>query len=1764
MTIYTAGTFNVIVTDANGCTGVASIDVTVNSNPTPIIVTNLSNNVCDASSLVMDAGSGYASYFWNMDGVTDQVYMPGNGSYNYIVEVTDNNGCIGTASFEITVQNDPIYPVITANLNNIVCDASSLVMDGGAGYASYLWYNWGGTEQTLIPNYNQSFTYYLRVTDNNGCTGTGSFDITVVNNPLTPVITPSGTTVLCEGNSVDLYIGSYSSYSWITGETTESITASVGGTYSVTVTDANGCTGVASIDVTVNPSPTPVITSNGPTDFSLCDGSHVDFTLDAGAGYASYNWYTWYHLSTQTITPNQDYSGTYSVEVTDVNGCIGTASLNVNIVNLPPVNEMITPSGPTTFNQGDHVILDAGSYSYYSWSNGSTDESIDVNTGGTYSVTVTDANGCIGTASQIVIVNTMICSITPSGPTTFCEGGSVLLDAGSGAAYLWSDGSTNQQTIAAVSGDFCVTITDVNNQTCEACINVTVYPNPIPSISGTSIICDGSSTIIDAGVWDSYIWNTGAITESISISTTDTYTVEVIDGNGCTGSASLILSVNPNPTPTIFGGSVACEGNTVFLTANQYDSYNWSTGDTDGFIFATATSNYCLTVTDANGCTGVDCHQVTINSNPVPVITSNGPTSFCDGGSVNLDAGTYSSYIWNTSENTETITVNATASYIVLVYDSNGCSGSATQDVTVNPNPTPSITANGNTTFCDGGSVDLDAGAYASYAWSTGETTETIVANTTGIYSVIVTDGNDCLGMAAEDITVYSSPTVGSTISPSSTICSGTSITLTGTGGDSYSWTGGISDGFAFTPSISTPPGLSTSNASLMIGLRKLAENYNGFSIQLRRDSDNGIMDFGFDGLDLDVNAISTWLNGANGYCTIIYDQSGHGNNVTQVNYFNQPIYNQTGLNGKPALHFNPSQFMENLTNYPSPFTVVYGARQTGPTRSRVLASAYTNWLLGWWGGLKSCAYYEGWVNYGYGADSNPTIYSGASNGSISEVYENGTLITSNSNGLAGPNGINLNGSGVYGERSDCDFMDVIIYNTVLSNQDRSVVETHIANYYSVPNTSNTISYTVTGTGVNGCTATSMQYIINNQSPTPVLTSNGPTTFCDGGSVTLDAGSWSSYIWSSGETNETISTTSAGTYSVTVSDANGCAGSISQDVIVNSNPTPSMYSYLSPIFCEGNFDMLYPDQNIVYNSALWSNGSTDSNITVYTSGDYGVTVTDANGCTGITSITVTENLNPTTSIIPNGNTTFCSGGSVSFDAGSWSAYSWSTTEVTQTITVTTSGNYSVIITDANGCSGSASINVNVNNNPTPSIVPNGPTSFCQGGSVTLNAGNYAVYNWSNGETTSSIVATTTGTFSVTVADANGCIGAAAIQVNVNPNIIGTITPSGPTTFCTGSSVTLDPGVYTSYHWSNNATTQTINVSATGIYRVTLTNANGCTGIASQAVTVNTSVGAVSVTGPASTCSGGNVTLTTGSYLFYNWSNGATTQSINVAATGIYYVTVSNENACTGVAHASVSVLVSPVPNVLVTGLNNLCGGGFATLAVGGTYAAFNWSTAETTQSIAVSTSNTYTVTVTSSNGCTGTNATIITGGCTAPTNLATTNIAPTTAYISWTQPSCYVTYTIQISKHNVNVWTTYTINPNNHYTFSGLSRNTAYDWQIRTNCNLAQTSTSPWSGIQQFTTLARLEGETDVPISDFNVYPNPASDHVNIVFAISNVETYSIRLMDVIGNIVINQNSTSVVGDNQYQLNITNISHGVYLLVIQKGESTMQKRIVVE
>ncbi|MBX7182254.1 MAG: T9SS type A sorting domain-containing protein [Bacteroidia bacterium] len=380
-------------------------------------------------------------------------------------------------------------------------------------------------------------------------------------------------------------------------------------------------------------------------------------------------------------------------------------------------------------------------------------------------------------------------------------------------------------------------------------------------------------------------------------------------------------------------------------------------------------------------------------------------------------------------------------------------------------------------------------------------------------------------------------------------------------------------------------------------------------------------------------------------------------------------------------------------------------------------------------------------------------------------------------------------------------------------------------------------------------------------------------------------------------------------------DLNGCTDTLTKNVLVTD--VPSTVNLGSDTIICVNLSVTL-DAGSGYQSYLWSDGSSSQTLTVSQTGIYEVAAVDANGCINEDQIAVSTAYLLEPIITSTGNqTTFCEGDSLLLDAGSgYTSYLWSDGQTTtSTLWVTVSGQYSIFATDATGCSGqSTPVNVLVNPAPNPTVVSNGPTSFCPGDEVTLcGQPGYVQYQWNNGLTTECVTTNVTSVLQLTVVDQNGCSATSAnIQTQVFTILQPVITALGPTEFCAvdangnPGSVILDvgPGFY-SYLWTSGSTTPSISVNQSGYYSVTVMDMNGCIDSTLLATPIQ-----VIVHAPYPQISVSQNTLTSDPAVSYQWHEwqfdaydtllvGQTNQTYTFDHTSWYFVVVVDDIGCTG-------------------------------------------------------------------------------------------------------------------------------------------------------------------------------------------------------------------------------------------------------------------------
>ena len=510
----------------------------------------------------------------------------------------------------------------------------------------------------------------------------------------------------------------------------------------------------------------------------------------------------------------------------------------------------------------------------------------------------------------------------------------------------------------------------------------------------------------------------------------------------------------------------------------------------------------------------------------------------------------------------------------------------------------------------------------------------------------------------------------------------------------------------------------------------------------------------------------------------------------------------------------------------------------------------------------------------------------------------------------------------------------------------------------------------------NGAVGTDSIFITVLTAPAqPTITVGGPTTFCTGDSVQLSSSAGTAYLWSTGEFTQDIWASISGSYTVSVLDDAGCSSIPSDPVLVTVNLTAQpVITASGPVsFCEGDSVDLTSSPSSTY---LWSNGDTNQTIRVKSNGSFFVQATDISGCQSIpsatTSVTV-YSLPPTPVITVNGSTDVCEHDSVSLTSSPGITYLWSTGDTTQSIYVNPAGDYTVQTINGVGCPSLPSVAVTITNRPAPlqpTITFTGNITFCEGDSLVLTSSAGTAYLWSNGETTQSISAKTTGSYTVRVANADGCFSLPSDPVDVTVNA----SPEKPTItgndhYCTGDSAMLSGPPASAYFWSTGETTPTIYVKS-GSYTLTVSDANGCSSPVSDPLTVSESTipprPVITPAGPIDLESGNSVILASSTATTYSWTpGGETSSSITVSDSGSYTVIVGNEYGCLSDPSDPVTVTLSSLgkPVITVNGEMEFCEGAPATTLSTSQASAYSWSNGESTQSIIVTVTGSYTVTV---------------------------------------------------------------------------------------------------------------------------------------------------------------------------------------------------------
>lgn len=1578
------GSYSVTVYDDNLCFDTTSVTI---STPNPMTLSLVStttatcNGICDGTATVSTTGGsvvGNYNYLWSDGQITANATALCAGTYQ--VTVTDDNGCTDTLSVLIT-QPTSISASI-ANQTNINCNGDStgsiqiLAINGTPNYTYNLYDNigllTGGASNTFsnLPAGN----YGVLVTDVNGCND--SIAITITEPTVLAGSLVSSTDVSCfgdndgeiivqatTGSGIAPYTYSIDGVNFGSSGTFSNLTAN---NYNVIIRDSNNCS--LTLPVTII-QPTDInISLNAQTVASCgaCDAS-ADITASGGAGGFSYLWPNGEITEDATIL----CAGTNTVTVTDANGCTATLAITINNSNsfavTTNIDQAIACNGDC--NGAISITLPAtGAPHNFIWNTGATSSTLSGLCAGSYTATVTDNSGCfvVETINLIepAILTSLAAPIQAVSCTGFADGQATATPSGGTTPYtfLWDNGESNQTAILLNAGVHTVTVTDSSNCTTTAVVTIT-EPNPLViNIQNTtpsncsSTGCDGTATLTVSGGQApySYLWSNGNTSPTPNDLCPNFNNVTITDASGCTADTSILIPANTSLNLTVINqNSPSCPGDcdgSIVVSAsggNNTSPYIFTWNDpnnqTSAFVTGLCAGVYQVTVEDIDGCSAAMAITVsTPDSIQITSVTSDASCFDSNDGSINLTVtgGTAPyNYNWTNGNSSASSSNLGQGIYTITVTDANGCSamiadsiGSPSQIIT---NTTIFTPYNGQQISCADGNdgiamISASGGVPGyTYQWFNGETTDTITGLQASTYPVTVTDAQGCT--TTDSVTLMHPPQIVIT----------TNIT----------------------------------------------SNYNGYNVSCHNSNDG----------TADVSA-----TGGTGAYTYLW--SGGQTTTTAVG-LNRGTYavTVTDINGCWTMHTDSLTAPPALANS---FVAVQNASCFGlsdGTATAVVSGGIPNYTYLWDNGETNATA----TNLDFGMHS-VTITD--DNGCVFVDHINifqPVALTASAAAISVTCFGNNNGSAtVVGAGGTMPY--TYLWDATAGGQTTATASNLAAGIY-----------TVTLTDANSCTVITSTTLTepSDIAATISITSNynGSAISCHGATdailtanATGGTGSYS-YLWSDGQTNTIATGLGIGTYSVTITDINGCTDTASIIItapgLLQASASVSSNYNGSDISCIGANDgtaTAIPIGGTAPFTYLWPDGQTTATAVGLGPNTYFVQITDANGCSDLTQVSLTEPA-PTTLSLNLINNVSCAGGSdasaevVPTSGTPAFSFLWSDGSTNAINSHLNVGMHSATLTDANGCTASASIIIT---EPSAIFLANSSTTpiNCHGGNngtASINVlGGTAPYTylWSNGETSSTASGLIAGLYTVTVTDASGCTATFQeivtqpsplgltfiniIDIDCNVNQFGSATPivSGgiaPYYFRWNYTAAYNDSIptYLNYGWNN----------------VFITDARGCT--ISDSVFINhPNPIFVSTTSSDISCFGANdgtasVTATGGTPPFtYTWSNSPSTSNsiTGIAANFNFYVTVADVNKCTYVASFllyepdELQASFTQISNADCKNGNN---GALTVEAQNGTGPyTFNWSNGvqavdPSSSTIGNLSAGTYSVTLTDQNGC---------------------------------------------------------------------------------------------------------------------------------------------------------------------------------------------------
>ncbi|AKQ46482.1 hypothetical protein TH63_13990 [Rufibacter radiotolerans] len=1670
----TAGTHSITVKDVNGCITTKSVTVANIAGPTGFVFAAASST-CGASNGSISVSSvtgGTAPYTYSKDGTTFQTTssISGLAAGTYSITVKDANGCTTVQQVQVTNIAGPSDLAASSRASTCGSTNGELTVGPVTGGTAPYTYSKDGTNFQASATFGSLLagSYTITVKDANGCTFAKGFTVSDIAGPT--AFTANTTSSTCGATNGSLTVsgvtGGVAPYTYSKDGSTFQASATfsglLAGTHTITVKDANGCIFAKAVTVSDIAGPTSVSLTNAS---STCGASNASITVGAvTGGTAPYT----YSKDGTNFQPSTIFSGllagTYTITVKDANGC--TVTRQTTITNIAGPSDLLATSTASTCGRNNGVLTIgsvSGGTTPYTYSKDGVNFQSATSFGsllaGSYTITVKDANGCTFakafTVSDIAGPTAVAATSAPAGCTN--DGTiSVGTVTGGTAPYTYSINGTTFQTstsfTALAAGTYTVTAKDANGCQVTTSINVGINVPTAFATTTTASTCgspNGTVTITSVtGGTAPYTYSKDGVTFQSAATLTGmlarTYTITVKDAKGCVFSQTVTVTDVAAPTDLVASSKASTCGNsnaelTVTGVTGGTSPYTYSvdggTYQSSATFTSLASGSHTILVKDANGCTISKMVTIENVAGPAFTLATQSTTCGASNGSITVNAVTAGTAPFTYSidgtnfQASATFAALAAGSYTITVKDANGCS--LAKQVTVSDIAGPTgLTLASTSTTCGNANGTINAsgvtGGTAPYTFALDggsfQTSASFTALAAGEHTITVKDANGC---------IFSKKIVLENIAGPSDLLANTSASTCGANNGSLTLSG-VTGGTA--PYTYSKDGVNFQTSATFSGI--LAGTY---TITVK-DANGCTFAKAFTVSDIAgptaVAATSAPAGCANDGTisvgtvtggTAPYTYSVNGTTFQASTSFTALAAGTYTVTAKDANGCQVTTSINVGTNVPTAFATTATASTCGNPNGSITINGVTG----------------GTAPYTYSKNGTTFQASATFAGLMATTY---TITVKDAKGCTFAAQVNV--SNIAGP-SD------LVTSTKASTCGNSNAEFTVTNVtggtapynYSVDGGTFQASatfgslaagtHTITVKDANGCIFTEDVTLINIAGPSFTLVAQSSTCGANNGTITVGAvtGGTAPYSYSLDGTNFQASTTFnnllAGTYTIMVRDANGCA--LARQIVVENIAGPAGLTLATLSSTCGASNGSVTINGVTGGTApyLFSiDGSTfqsSATISGIAAGEHTITVKDANGCIFSKKVTV-ENIAGPTDLVASTTSSTCgaNNGSLTISnvTGGTAPYTYSKDGVnfqaSATFTSLLAGSHTIIVKDANGCTFSKAFTVSDIAGPSAVAATSAPASCLDNdGSITVGtvSGGTSPYTYSiNGtsfQASTSFMALASGTYTVTAKDANGCQVTAS--VTVGKNVPTAFASSTVTSTCGGSNGSITIGAVTGgtapYTYSINGTTfqaiTTFASLAAGTYTITVKDAKGCT--FSQGVAVSNIAGpSFTVAANSSTCGSANgsvaISGVTGGVAPYSYSkDGVTFQastSFSNLLSGTYAITVKDANGC----ESSQLIVVEDIkgPSALRLASNaSTCGASNATVTVelvtDGT-APYTYSkdgvTFQASATFSGLLAGTHTITVKDANGCTFSKAITVTD-IAGPAGLTLTSVAST-------------------------------------------------------------------------------------------------------------------------------------------------------------------------